>query len=358
MGEDSMIRIGKTAKAEAAAVPRQKRGFFRTLGGQWQLMIMSVPMLLYVLLFNYGPLWGWLTAFQDYQPRDGLAGSKWVGWGNFTFLFGREDFLLSIRNTLAMSVINLVFGTVSAVLLAVLLNEVRNRKFKRTVQTVTYLPHFLSMVIVVGMAQNIFASNGTINEALQSIGLVKEPVWFLGEGKYFWWLVGVINVWKEVGWGTIIYISAMTAIDPCLYEAAAIDGAGRFQRILHVTLIYISAMTAIDPCLYEAAAIDGAGRFQRILHVTLPGIKSTFVILLIMNIGHLMEAGFEIQYLLGNSVVIDYSETIDIFVLKYGVSKQQYGVATAAGMFKSIVAIILLLAANFTAKKLDEDTLI
>ena len=224
-----------------------------------------------------------------------------------------------------MSVINLVFGTVAAVLLAVLLNEVRNRKFKRTVQTVTYLPHFLSMVIVVGMAQNIFASNGTINEALMGVGLAKEPVWFLGEGKYFWWLVGVINVWKEVGWGTIIYISAMTAIDPCLYEAASIDGAGRFQRILHGTL---------------------------------PGIKSTFVILLIMNIGHLMEAGFEMQYLLGNAQVIDYSQTIDVLVLKYGISKQQYGVATAAGMFKSIAAIILLMAANFTAKKLDEDTLI
>ena len=312
-------------KTQGGLKPVRKRGFFSTLGSQWQLMLMSVPMFLYVLFFNYFPMYFWVTAFQDFKPGLGVLKSPWVGLQNFEWLFGRADFINSIRNTLAMSVINLVFGTVSAVLLAVLLNEVRNRKFKRTVQTVTYLPHFLSMVIVVGMAQNIFASNGTINEALMGMGLVKEPVWFLGEGKYFWWLVGVINVWKEVGWGTIIYISAMTAIDPCLYEAAAIDGAGRFQRILHVTL---------------------------------PGIKSTFVILLIMNIGHLMEAGFEIQYLLGNSVVIDWSETIDIFVLKYGVSKQQYGVATAAGMFKSIVAIILLLAANFTAKKLDEDTLI
>ncbi len=306
-------------------VPVRKKGFFSTLGKQWQLLLMSVPMFLYVLFFNYYPMYFWVTAFQDFKPGLGVAGSKWVGWKNFQWLFGRADFINSIRNTLAMSVINLVFGTVSAVLLAILLNEVRNRKFKRTVQTVTYLPHFLSMVIVVGMAQNIFASTGPINEMLKSLGMVKEPIFFLGEGKYFWWLVGIINVWKEVGWGTIIYISAMTSIDPCLYEAAAIDGAGRFQRILHVTL---------------------------------PGIKSTFVILLIMNIGHLMEAGFEIQYLLGSSVVMDWSQTIDIFVLKYGISKQQYGVATAAGMFKSIVAIILLLAANFTAKRLDEDTLI
>ena len=318
-----MTSIARSARKELK--PVRKRGFFATLGSQWQLMIMSVPMFLYVLFFNYYPMYFWITAFQDYKPKLGVAGSKFVGLKNFEWLFGRADIINSIRNTLAMSVINLVFGTVAAVLLAVLLNEVRNRKFKRTVQTVTYLPHFLSMVIVVGMAQNLFASTGSINELLMALGLVKEPVFFLGEGKYFWWMVGVINVWKEVGWGTIIYISAMTAIDPCLYEAASIDGAGRFQRILHVTL---------------------------------PGIKSTFVILLIMNIGHLMEAGFEIQYLLGNAQVLDYSQTIDVFVLKYGISTQQYGVATAAGMFKSIVAIILLMVANFTAKKLDEDTLI
>ena len=306
-----------------AARPKSK-GFFHTLWKQKQLMIMSVPMLLYVFLFNYAPMWGWITAFQDYKPALGLS-SPWVGWKNFAWLFGREDFIGSIRNTLAMSVINLVFGTVSSILLAVLLNEVRNRGFKRTVQTVTYLPHFQSMVIVVGMAQNIFSSDGAVNQLLLSVGLVKEPVFFLGKGEYFWWLVGVINVWKEVGWNTIIYISAMTAIDPSLYEAAAIDGARRFQRIMHVTL---------------------------------PGIKSTFVILLIMNIGHLMEAGFEIQYLLGSSVVMDWSQTIDVFVLKYGISKQQYGVATAAGIFKSVVAIILLVAANTVSRRLDEDTLI
>ena len=156
-------------------------------------------------------------------------------------------------------------------------------------------------------------------------GLIKDEIFWLGDKRYFWLLVGIVNVWKEVGWGTIIYISAMTSIDPCLYEAAAIDGAGRFQRILHVTL---------------------------------PGIKSTFVILLIMNIGHLMEAGFEIQYLLGRGVVYDVASTIDIFVLKYGTEKLDIGVATAAGMFKSVVAIILLIIANMTAKALDEDTLI
>ena len=306
-------------------LPKKKKGFWATLFSQWQLMVMSVPVFLYVLLFNYVPLWGWVTAFQEYLPKDGLYGSPWTGLNNFEWLFTRPDFIQSIRNTLAMSIINLVFGTVSSILLAVLLNEVRNKSFKRTVQTVTYLPHFLSMVIVVGMAQNIFASNGPVNELFLKLHLVKEPVFWLGEERMFWWLEGFINVWKEVGWNSIIYISAMTSIDPCLYEAAAIDGAGRFNRILHVTL---------------------------------PGIKSTFVILLIMNIGHLMEAGFEIQYLMGNSLVENYSETIDVFVMRYGISKQKYGNATAAGMFKSVVSIVLLFGANFIAKKLDEDTLI
>ena len=318
--------MSKTEAAGTAyAGAKKKKSFFGKLGRQWQLLVMSLPMLIYVLIFNYGPMWGWITAFQDYKPKLGITGSKFVGLKNFKWLFGRDDFLNSVRNTLAMSVINLVLGTVAAIVLAILLNEVMNTLFKRTVQTVTYLPHFLSMVIVVGMAQNIFASNGPINTLLMNIGLIKEPLFFLGESKYFWWLVGVINVWKEVGWNTIIYIAAMTSIDPGLYEAASIDGAGRFDKIRYITL---------------------------------PGIKSTFVILLIMNIGHLMEAGFEIQHLLGSSLVMDRSQTIDIFVLKYGISKQQYGVATAAGMFKSIVAIVLLFAANSIAKKLNESTLI
>jgi len=303
----------------------KKKGFFATLASQWQLALMSVPIFLYVILFNYVPMWGWTNAFKDYGNRKLVARgiTPWNGLENFKWLFSRPDFYQAIRNTLAMSLINLVFGTVAAIVLAVLLNEVRQRAFKRTVQTVTYLPHFLSMVIIVAMAQNIFASNGPVNDLLKLLGL--QPVFWLGEGKHFWWLVGIINVWKEVGWGTIIYISAMTSIDPSLYEAAGIDGAGRFQKILHVTL---------------------------------PGIKSTFVILLIMNIGHLMEAGFEIQYLLGNGLTAEFSRTIDIFVLEYGTQQMDFGVATAAGIFKSVVAILLLVGANFISKKLGEDTLV
>ncbi len=318
-------------KSGRAALSARKSRFSKVLSSQWQLMLMSVPMLLYVFLFNYAPLWGWVNAFKDYTSKDAAGASNvaWRGLENFKDLFTnsmyKDEFLHSVRNTLAMSVINLVMGTVAAILLAVLLNELRNKAFKRTVQTVTYLPHFLSMIVVVSMTKSFFDDNGPVNGFLRSLGLIENNIYWLGDKNVFWWLVGIVNVWKEVGWNTIIYISAMTSIDPCLYEAAAIDGAGRFQRMLHVTL---------------------------------PGIKSTFVILLIMNIGHLLEAGFEIQYLLGADVVHDVAQTIDIFVLTWGTEKLNYGLATAAGMFKSVVAIILLLVANMTAKALDEDTLI
>lgn len=321
-----------------AAAKNNKTGFFRQLGKQWQLALMSVPMLLYVFLFNYFPLWGWRNAFLDIANERGtlipfLSGQTpaWYGFKNFTNLFSANaiTFQETLRNTIAMSLINLVLGTVSAIILAVLLNEVRNRKFKRTVQTVTYLPHFLSMIIVVGMAKIIFDSSditpGPINELLLTSGLVKKGPNWLGEEKYFWWLVGVINVWKEVGWGTIIYISAMTGIDPCLYEAASIDGAGRFQRILHVTL---------------------------------PGIRSTFMILLIMNIGHLLDTGFEIQYLLKSSGTMHVAYTVDLYVMEYGTQTLDIGLGTAAGIFKSLVAIILLTGANFIAKRLGEDSLL
>lgn len=306
-------------------LPTRKKNIWKVLWDQKYLMLMSVPVLLYVLFFNYYPLWGWRYAFQNLNLNNIKKGADWIALGNFEWLFKRDDFINSIRNTLAMSTINLIVGTLASILLAILLNEVRNKGFKRTVQTVTYLPHFLSMVIVVGMAQNMFMSDGPINQLLLSTKLVDKPVYWLGEGKYFWFLVAIINVWKEVGWNSIIYISTMTSIDPTLYEAASIDGAGRFRRILHVTL---------------------------------PGIKSTFMVLLIMNIGHLMEAGFELQYLLGNDLTIDFSQTIDVFVMKYGISGGNYGRAIASGMFKSVVGIILLIGANFIAKKLDEDTLL
>ena len=214
----------------------KKRKLGKVLWDQKWLLVMSVPVLLYVFLFNYYPLWGWRYAFQNLDLYTIKKGADWIGFGNFEWLFNEKYFWLGFRNTLAMSLINLVFGTLASILLAILLNEVRTRAFKRTVQTVTYLPHFLSMVIVVGMAQNMFVSDGPINQMLLSLGIIDKPIWWLGEGKYFWFLVGLINIWKEVGWNSIIYISTMTSIDPTLYEASAIDGAGKIRQFFSVTL--------------------------------------------------------------------------------------------------------------------------
>lgn len=293
---------------------------------QKQLIFMSFPFLIYFFVFAYYPIWGWLMAFQDYKPAKSIFDQTWVGFKHFKFLFSDESFLRVLRNTLGMSIINIVLGFASAIFLAVMLNEIKNAMFKRTIQTISYLPHFLSWVIAAGIISTALSTeDGIINILLMKLQIIDSPILWLSEGKYFWGIVGVSNVWKEVGWNTIIYLAAITSIDPALYEAADIDGAGRLRKIFNITL---------------------------------PGIKSTFVILLIMTIGRILDAGFEIQYLLGNGMVIDWSETIDIFVLKYGISMSNFSFATAAGIFKSIVSITLLLGANYIAKRLGEERLI
>lgn len=287
---------------------------------------MSMPMVLLKILFAYVPLVGWVMAFQNYKPAKSFFDQEWVGLDKFKFLFSDAVFLHDIRNTLAMSLINLVLGFVTSILLALLLNEIKNMVFKRTIQTISYMPHFLSWVIVAGIVQNVLSTDsGIINDLMLRIGVIDSPVNFLGEPKYFWGIVGASNVWKEVGWNTIIYLAAMSSIDPALYEAASIDGAGRFNKIIHVTV---------------------------------PAIKSTFVMLLIMNIGNVLNAGFEVQYLLGNGPVQEVSETIDIFVLKYGMQKNDYALGTAAGIFKSVISVVLVFGANWISGKLGEDKLV
>ncbi|WP_178023857.1 sugar ABC transporter permease [uncultured Paenibacillus sp.] len=292
---------------------------------QRQLIFMSVPLLAYIILFAYVPVWGWTMAFQNYKPARSFGQQEWIGFKQFKFLFTDDGFLRVLRNTLGMSIINLVLGFVTAILLALLLNEIKKIFWKRTVQTISYLPHFLSWIIVTGIVATSLASDGIVNDILMRLHLIKEPILWLSEGKYFWGVVGASHVWKEVGWNTIIYLAAMAAIDPALYEAADIDGASRYRKMLHVTL---------------------------------PGIKPTIVILLIMSIGHILEAGFEVQYLLGNGLVVDWSETIDIFVLKYGIAQGNYSLATAGGIFKTVVSITMLLLANWTAKRLGEERLL
>lgn len=308
---------------EHAEIKKSPRKWSR-LRSQKALMVMSIPFVVYVIIFAYVPLYGWMMAFQNYKLGSAMLDNEWVGLANFRELFQDENFIRVIRNTLAMSLINLMFGFVSSIGLALMLNEVRKIMFKRVVQTVSYLPHFLSWVVAANLIMNVLSIDGAVNKLLVSLHIIKEPIMWLSEQHYFWWIIGASNVWKEIGWSAIIYLAAMTSIDPSLYEAASIDGAGRFRKIRHITL---------------------------------PGIRSIIVILLIMNIGHLLDAGFEQQYLLQTPMVVDFSETIDIFVLKYGINLSRFSFATAAGIFKTLISVVLLLAANRMAKRMGQERL-
>ncbi|MCA0756031.1 ABC transporter permease subunit [Paenibacillus sp. N4] len=310
----------------AKALSGKPAGFFAKLARQRALVLMSVPFIIWLFIFKYLPLWGWTIAFQKFKPAKGFFDQQWVGFEHFAFLFQDERFLRVLRNTLAMSAINLVLGFVTAIVLALLLNEVRQVYFKRVVQTVSYLPHFISWVVAASIVQSTLSPDGIINELLSWLGWVDKgnEILFLGVGEYFWGIFGASSVWKDVGWNTIVYLAAMTMIDPSQYEAAKMDGANRLERIWYVTL---------------------------------PGIKPVVIVLLIMQIGHLLEAGFEPQYLLGNGMNVDYSEVIDIFVLKYGIAQGNFSLSVAAGMFKTVVSFILLFAANHLAKRMGESRL-
>jgi len=304
----------------------KRKDFLFKLNRQRQLLYMSLPIVLYIVLFTYVPLWGWTMAFQNFRPAKSFSNQDWVGIFWFKFLFEDQVFLRTIRNTVAMSFINTSLGFITAIGLALLLNEVRVVLFKRLIQTISYLPHFLSMVIVTGLVSSMLSTDGgAINSAFMALGFIKEPILWLAEPNYFWGIIGATYVWKEVGWNTIIYLAAMAGVDPNLYEAAEIDGCNRYQKMWRITL---------------------------------PSIKPTIIILLIMSIGRILDAGFEMQYLLRNGLVADVSDTIDVYVLIFGLSRSNFSLATAAGMFKNIVNITLIFIANEIAKRAGEERLV
>lgn len=288
------------------------------------LMICAALFVIYGIIFYYVPLGGWIMAFQNYKPRTGLLHSTFVGLDKFKFLFSDQTFLRVLRNTLAMGVLNLAATFIMAIVFAILLNEIKSSKGKKTVQTISYLPHFLSWIIVTGILHDAMSTNGIVNEVLVALHILDEPINFFAHPKYFWGIVAFANVWKETGWNAIIYLSAITSIDPSLYEAAAIDGAGRWAKIKNITL---------------------------------PGIRPTIMILLLMNVGNVLNAGFEVQYLMGNGLIKSVSDTIDIYVLTWGISQNDYSLGTAAGIFKSVVSIVLIVIANQIAKRTGEERL-
>ncbi len=291
---------------------------------QRALLLMLLPAIICVIVFVYMPTWGILMAFYDYNPGLGLKGSPFVAFKHFQRFFADSNFWLLVRNSLAISALNIAFGTVFPIAFAVMLNEVRSTIFKRTVQTISYLPHFISYVVVANIALTLLSPSGVVLSALMKLGVLKKSVLLFAEPKAFWWLVAGLNIWKEMGWSAIIYIAAIAGIDPLLYEAAMVDGAGRLRRIWHITM---------------------------------PGIRPTIVVLLIMAIPDLLNAGFDPSYLLGNAMVSNYSEVLDTYVYRLGLAQGQYSMATAVGLCRMAVGLVLILSANAFARRVSDYSL-
>lgn len=303
---------------------RSKR-FLRIAAQNRYLYLMSIPFVIWVFIFSYLPLWGWTMAFQKYKPGRSFFEQEWVGLEHFRALFTDDMFYTVMRNTLAMSFMGLIVGFTIPILFAVVINELRHVFFKRLVQTVSYLPHFVSWVVVAGLVtQMLSTENGIINDLLVWLRIIDEPIQFMAKGEWFWYIVVLSDAWKETGWNAIIYLAAIAGIGPELYEAAKVDGASRLRQIWHITL---------------------------------PGIRTTIVILLIMSIGHLISIGFEKQFLLGNNLVREYSQVLDLYALNYGLGMGRYSFGTAINIFNSVISIILLFAANGLFKKITKESI-
>ena len=307
-----------------AALPR--KGSPLRLGRKiWKhraFYLLLLPAVAYVILFCYTPMYGLQIAFKDYKGALGIAGSRWVGLKHFRSFFSSYNFLQLLRNTLALSLYSLAAGFPLPILLALLLNETKSR-FKRFSQTVLYAPHFISMVVMVGMLNTLFSpSMGVINTLREALGM--ERYYYMAQPSAFRHLYVWSGVWQNIGWDAVIYLAALSAVDPSLHEAAMIDGASRIQRITHINL---------------------------------PTILPTIVILFIMAVGRVASVGYEKVYLLQNDLNVDVSEVISTYVYKRGVLNSNYSFSTAVGLFNNVVNIALLLMANFISRRLGETSL-
>lgn len=304
-----------------AAVRTGKRAQRHPLLRYWDLYLMVLPGLIFLLVFKYGPMYGVIIAFKDYNIIQGVFKSEWVGLQYFRELFLFDEFPRVIRNTLMISLMKLVVGFPAPIVLALLLNELRLPRFKRTVQTFTYLPHFISWVVIGGLAVDLLSpSSGIVNKAIEALGF--EPIFFLSNEHLFRWILVFSDIWKEVGWGAIIYLAALLGINDELFQAATVDGAGRLRQIWHISL---------------------------------PSIRSTIIILLLLRIGHLLDAGFEQVLVMYNPTVYDVGDIIDTYVFRVGLGTMQFGLTTAAGLFKSVIGCLLLVLANTLARRMGED---
>ncbi len=308
-----------SVNSEALVAKRvsKRRSYFRRT---WSLYLMLLLPLAYFIVFRYVPMTNIVMVFKNYNMFKGVWESEWAGFVWFQKAFASKDFWLSLRNTLGLNILDLIIGFPMPIILALLLNEVVYKRLKRITQTIIYLPHFLSWIIISGIAFQLLApKSGVINTFLINAGF--EPIEFLGKESLWIGTYALLGLWKEVGWNTIIYLAAITGINTELYEAAEIDGAGRFQKVWHVTL---------------------------------PGIRSTIIILLIMNMGRILGIEFDRPFALQNSSVMKVADVISTYVYRVGIRGLQFSLTAAVGLFQSVVSLVFLTTANWLAKKFGE----
>lgn len=286
------------------------------LKNNWVLYLMVTPAVVITILFMYVPMYGVVIAFQDFNPALGFTGSPWVGGKWFEYIFRMPDFKNIFWNTFVIAVSKMIFLQIVPIIFALMLNEMRGKKLKRVVQTASYLPHFLSWVIIGGVFIDILSTGGIVNQLLASIGI--QPIFFLGSNQYFQGTMVVTEVWKEFGWSSILYLAAISGVSPELYEAAYLEGAGRFKRMWYVTL---------------------------------PGILTTVVLLFILNLSNVLNAGFEQILVFYNPSVYQTGDILDTFVYRMGLQQAQFSLATAVGMFKGVIGLILVAVTRFIAHK-------
>ncbi len=286
------------------------------------IYLMAIPVAAFYICFCYLPMGGLVIAFQDYAPAKGILGSEWVGFQNFINFFHDYQFTRLLRNTILLSLKLIIFGFPAPILLALLINELRWKRYRKTVQTLSYLPHFISLVVVCGLISDFTSSTGLVNQLLSYIGV--EPKTFLMQPKMFQPLFVTTDIWQTIGWGSIVYLSAISSIDPGLYEAATIDGAGRFRQILSVTI---------------------------------PSLMSTIIVLFIMRIGNIMSLGYEKVILLYNPTIMERADIISSFTYRRGLLDMDYGFSTAVGMFNSVINFVILWIANRLCKKFTGESL-
>lgn len=287
------------------------------------LFLMFIPVILYFVIFCYVPMYGVIISFQDYYPRLGITGSEWVGFKHFEKLFTGRYFFPVLRNTLIISIGKLLFGFPAPIILCLMLNEVRSLKFKKVVQTISYLPHFISWVVLASIVQTILSpSSGVVNYIIQLLG--GDPIFFMGRSDWFRKVIVGSSIWRDTGWQTVVFMAAILSIDPQLYEAADLDGAGRFQKMIYVTL----------PC-----------------------IAPTIIIMFIMATGNVIQDDFDQIYNMLNAKVMDVGDVIGTYTYRMGIEKMNFSYATAVGLFKNVVSLILVTFTNAFSRKLSGSSL-